>query len=161
MDDFGPWTDDPPSPRAGSGTDLTGCAFLVVCAVVAWLASGCGASALQVHATTALVAMTAENVAEDAYLAHLGASLDGCHGDSDCVVRVNAEHAPAEAAIEVVRVAIGAYRDGIAIANAAGDSPDVIATLVAAAMRLLERWREVAAALLPLGIALPSLPGPS
>lgn len=132
--------------------------YLAGLAVAMAAIPGCGSGALRHHATTALVAMTAESAAQDIYLAHLDATLGECTDDA-CVARVTEEHAPAEAALEIARVAITSYADAIRIAQAADESGDVMSALISAALRLVRSWSEVVAALARVGVVVPALPG--
>jgi hypothetical protein len=152
---------DPPPPSGEAGfvdvrllylTAAIGL-FMLGCAVL----PGCGASALRAHGTAAFIATRVVATADDVYLAHLDATQAACR-DEACVEAARESHRPAEAALELTRVAVRSYVDAVEIANNAEESGDIITALIDAAMRVIRRYAEVVAAMAGFGVELPELP---
>lgn len=152
----------PPS-RISGFADLRALAFVVLAALFglagcALLLPGCGASALQQHASGTVIAMTALRGADDALVADEAHAVGLCT-DAACIDHARTAHQPFAVALDAFRVAVLAWRDAVMVAlTASGPSADAMAALETAAARVVARWADVVAVAREDGVTLPSLP---
>lgn len=122
----------------------------------ALLASGCAASAVQLHAEGAAIATVAIEGAQETYLAALDARQATC-SDEACIAANRAEMRPAETALDVADAAVRAWRDAVEVALVAHESDALLSALMTAGLRVLARWADARTIAAPLGFDLPAL----
>lgn len=134
-------------------------AFVLLFLVAAWC-SGCGAGALQAHATAAQVVGIALDGAHDLAAAHAGREFDRCVDrlDDECVETVVADMAPVGVALTSAEVAWSSWVSAIEVAHLSGASDALLAALVGIVRRALESYRALGEALSGVGVTLPELP---
>jgi hypothetical protein len=153
-------------PRGPRGAYVVEAAVLaLVLAAIAWLASGCGASALRQHATAARLTMVALDTAGDAIVEGTQAAVDACPAPGDparpaCIEQVSEVSRAAAASRDALIAPAHAWRDAILAAAADPDSPDVMAALTAAASAIARHWASFAGALSALGVDVPAFAVP-
>ena len=134
-------------------------AVMLLGALVAAQCSGCGASQVRLHATSAAVAMIAMGGAGDAIEAATAASLAGCT-DAACIDGVERSHVTAAAARDALIPWVHAYRDAVLLALDAEETPSLLDALVIAALRVAREWDAMREALSALGVDVPAIPFP-
>lgn len=129
----------------------------VALVLVAFLGTGCGASALRTHATIGSVAAVALGQAAPLVAPACDVALAGCHGEVACVTETAERCRVASGAVEGLVVVTRGYLDAIEVASLA-DEGEVMPALLTGLSRLVVRWAEVVALLGRFGVALPALP---
>jgi len=135
-----------------AGVVLAAIVGLTTCAV-----SGCGASALEAHATTIAALNAGSDVAETAVKDLAAPRYQSCRdtwADSPdslevCVGHVTAEYMPAAFSVDAVKHAIGLYATAV-LASETGQ----IADLVTLARKAWEAYRAMVRALAEIGVRL-------
>lgn len=131
---------------------LGGLALLAVCV------TGCGASALQSHATAATVITVAAQGAGDVAVASVEHAAQQC-SDAACVERVREAGAVVAVTHESLRIAALTYREAVEVAAAAQEGDTLLSALVTALARVVVQWDALVAVLRErLDADLPSLP---
>lgn len=125
--------------------------------LVAFLGSGCGASALRQHATIASVSSAALAAAAPLVPAACDAALTACHGSEGCVVPTAERCRIAAASVEVTVASVRGYADAIEVASMA-DEGEVMPALLSALGGVTRLWAALVAALASLDVELPALP---
>jgi hypothetical protein len=125
--------------------------------LVAFLGSGCGASALRTHATIATVASIAIGGAAPLVAPTCDAALTACHGEAQCVSETAERCRVAGASVDGLALATRAYIDAIEVASMAEEG-ETLPALMTGLSRLVVRWGEVVALLGRFGVELPALP---
>lgn len=120
--------------------------------------AGCGASALRTHATVAVVASGTLASTAPLVAPACDAALAGCMRDEACVADIAGRCRVAAAAAESAIVGVRAYVDAVELA-ADADEGAVLPVLLGALAALVRAWAGLAAALEPVGVTLPALPG--
>ena len=131
------------------------------------LAQGCGAGALHVHARAAMVTGSVLGQAGTLIVQARREALDGVVVSTEGIPREErlaalegAERAwqPAIVAHESARLALFAWIDAIALADAVGSEEDVMLHVAEMVARLLLAWEPLAEAVQELGVDVPTLP---
>lgn len=122
--------------------------------------SGCGAGALQAHATAAHVMAVSLDEAHDIATAHYERELTACVTvlDDECVERVVADMEPVGLALTAAEVAWSSWVSAIEVAHLSGSSDALLAALVGIVRRALESYRALGEAFSGVGVVLPELP---
>lgn len=120
-------------------------------------ASGCGASALQGHATAATVAMHVTAAADDVVEAEELRAVQACP-DVPCVDALHARFAPIATALDSLRLALLAWGAAVATAAEADGGEDALAVVLSAARAALGLWPGIVDIAAQLGVTLPPLP---
>lgn len=131
---------------------------LVPVLLVALATQACGASALRTHATIAVVASGTLASTAPLVAPACDAALAGCRGAAACVDDTAERCRVAAAATEGAIVGVRAYVDAVELA-ADADEGAVLPVLLGALAALVRAWAGLAAALEPVGVTLPTLPG--
>jgi len=151
-----------PSPRDREGgfVELEVLVWVIAFALACvWSLSGCG-GALHVHARAATVAVVALDGADRAFDGALEATLAAC-SEPACVDTTEAEARPVAGLLDATAAVLSTYVAAVELALHAGqDDADILGAVGVAALRLAAAWAELAAALHPLGVDLPTLPVP-
>jgi len=137
-----------------------GCLFAAGLALAVAHCAGCGAGALQAHATAAQVVGIALDGAHDIASAHVERELTACVTvlDDECVEGVVADMAPVGLALTAAEVAWSSWVSAIEVAHLSGASDALLAALVGIVRRALESYRALGEALAGVGMTLPELP---
>ena len=126
--------------------------------LVGSLLGGCGASALQSHATAATVITVAAQGAGDVAVASVELAAQRCQ-DAPCVERVREAGAVVAVTHESLRIAALTYREAVEVAAAAQEGDALLSALVTALARVVVQWDALVAVLRErLDADLPSLP---
>lgn len=120
--------------------------------------SACSPSALQTHATIALVASHTLEVTRASALSTCAALRDTCAADAACIESTRADCLAVADAQDVAVAAVSSYVDAVEIA-ALADEGRVMEALRFALEAAAGAWAELGARLAVVGIALPSLGG--
>lgn len=123
-------------------------------------ASGCGAGALQTHATAAHVVGVMLDGAYDVAEAHLEQEMAVCieaHDDA-CVDRVAEAHHPVALGLSSAEIAWSGWVSGIEIAHLSGRSEDLTSALVSMAGRALAGYAAIVEAFAGIGLTIPPVP---
>jgi hypothetical protein len=136
---------------------MRGIASPAALVLVAFLGSGCGASALRTHATIATVASIAIGGAAPLVAPTCDAALNACHGEAQCVSETAERCRVAGASVDGLALATRAYIDAIEVASMAEEG-ETLPALMTGLSRLVVRWGEVVALLGRFGIDLQALP---
>ena len=120
--------------------------------------SACSPSALQTHATIALVASHTLEVTRASALSTCTALRDTCAADAACVESTRADCLAVADAQDVAVAAVSSYVDAVEIA-ALADEGRVMEALRFALEAAASAWAELGARLAAVGIALPSIGG--
>lgn len=147
------------TPRVGAIVDTVAvlAGIGLVGALLVTLLSGCGASAVQHHASAATILTVATRGAGEVAVASVEAAAQGC-GDEACLADVEQVSGAVGVAHEALRVATIAYREAVEVAAVADAGEDVLAALVVALARVVRQWDAVVAALARIAVDLPPLP---
>lgn len=142
--------------RAGFAARLVFCAAILAASHL----TGCGGSAVRLHAEGAAIATVAVEGAQGAYLERLDLAMGEC-ADVACVERTRGDMRAVETALDVTDAAVRAWRDAVEVALVAHESDALLSALVTAGLRVLARWADARAIAAPYGLDLPalSLPG--
>jgi hypothetical protein len=143
--------------RMGLGMPAQRVARLCV-ACLALTLSACSPSALQTHATIALVASHTLEVTRVSALATCAARRDTCAADAACVERVRTDCLAVADAQDATVAAVAVYVDSIELA-ALADEGRVMEALRFALEAASRAWASLGERLAAVGIALPSLGG--
>jgi hypothetical protein len=119
---------------------------------------GCSPSALQTHATIALVASHTLEVTRASALATCAALRDTCAADAACVEHTRTDCLAVADAQDATVAAVATYIDGIELA-ALADEGRVMEALRFALEAASRAWASLGERLAAVGIALPSLGG--
>jgi hypothetical protein len=125
--------------------------------LVAFLGSGCGASALRTHATIGTVAAVTLGGAAPLVAPACDAALTACQREPQCIAETAERCRLASASFDGLAVVTRSYLDAIEVASMA-DEGEVLPALMAGLSRLVVRWGEVVALLGRFGVELPALP---
>jgi hypothetical protein len=120
--------------------------------------SACSPSALQTHATIALVASHTLEVTRASALATCAALRDTCAADAACIERARTNCLAVADAQDITVAAVATYIDGIELA-ALADEGRVMEALRLALEAASRAWASLGERLAVVGIALPSLGG--
>jgi hypothetical protein len=135
-------------------------AAVVTClavAITAQCVTGCGASAIRLHAEGVAISTVAIEGAQGQYLAELDRQMGAC-ADEACVTSVRSSLRPLETALDTADTAVRAWRDAIEIALLAEtESPALLDTLLVVGLRFLARWGDARTIGSGHGFDLPAL----
>ena len=132
-------------------------AAFVLALSVPFFVIGCSPSALQTHATTALVARHTLNMTHDAIEVTCATLARECADDA-CLAARESECTAASHAQDAAVAAVLTYADAIELA-ALADEGQVMATLRFALDAAARAWTEAGLRLATIGISLPSIGG--
>ena len=122
--------------------------------------SGCGASAVRMHAEAAAVTAVTVSGARAIIRESAASDFDRCVAarDLECTRTVEQRYERVSAAHDLVRTALIGWIEAIEIAHLASDGADLWGPLASALARVVQQWGVLVAALRPLGHELPALP---
>jgi hypothetical protein len=143
-----------PLPRAPQRVTLSP---RVALAMLPMLLLACSPSALQSHATVAVVASVTMQTIAPVVTAGCAAVLDACHADDACLERAHRDCRTAGAAYESALATTRVYMDAVDVA-ASADESSVLPALTSLLSSLTLRWNEYRAAFAVVGVSLPPLP---
>jgi hypothetical protein len=132
--------------------------LLAVPTGLALMLSACSPSALQTHATIALVASHTLEVTRASSLATCAALRDTCHADAVCIEHTRTDCLAVADAQDATVAAVAVYVDAVQLA-ALADEGRVMETLRFALEAASRAWVSLGERLAAVGIALPSLEG--
>lgn len=147
---------------AASPSAVTLVVLGAIIVALAALMGGCGPGAVRQHVTAATIATIALAGASDAIEGATGAALAACPapgqpGREDCIADVELTAERVGAAFDTVLPIVASYREAVQVAALAGDSEQLLASLMVAATRLLRAWGPLLAEAHLLGLELPAL----
>lgn len=135
-------------------------ATLLGALAIGGLASGCGASAVQIHTTAIQVVATVHDGAAEVAEVALSSELRAC-SDVPCVDAVQSRWAPVELASAAILAALGTWVVALDVVRATGadDAPGAIWRAALRAVESLARaWTRLVEAGRAVGVTLPALP---
>lgn len=134
---------------------------LFACGLLAWCASGCGASGLRAQARAITVATVALEGVERGVEAYADDEMRAC-SDEPCIdaaeVRLAEQLAPVGVALASTRSTLLVWVEALRLALVAGEDGDVLGALMTSAGRLVVEWGELARSLADAGLVAPVLP---
>ena len=121
------------------------------------LLPGCGASALQTHATIAVSMEAGLGVSRGLIAPACDVALTACHGDQACIDGAAHDCRSAVAAWEVTHAAVIGYVEALQAASLADEGAvlDALAMVLATTART---WSSLTTTLATVGVTLPSIP---
>lgn len=152
----------PRSRREGSADVLEAgvlAGIVVLVALVAALSSGCGASAVQVHATSATLATHAATAARAELLRAVDARIAECRASAEptpCLDESERLYREAGVALDAAVMAIADYRELIEVAHLAEDQDVVVVVLTRAKAHAASQWSRALELATALGADLPT-----
>ncbi|AKF06092.1 hypothetical protein DB32_003241 [Sandaracinus amylolyticus] len=153
---------DRPSRRAGGSSiaSLVAVAFLGVVGL-ALLVSGCGASAVRIHATSATIATHAASAARVELLRAVDEAIARCQARPEveraaCLEQAERQHRDAGVALDAAVMAIADYREAVEVAHLAEDQELVAVVLSRAKAHASAQWSRALELATALGANLPS-----
>lgn len=129
-----------------------------IIALACLMLSACSPSALQTHATIALIASHTLEVTRASALSTCAALRDTCAADAACIESTRTNCLAVADAQDVAVAAVSSYVDAVEIA-ALADEGRVMEALRFALEAAASAWAELGARLAVVGIALPSIGG--
>lgn len=148
-----------PRSRRDGSTSIAAMVALAVVGLVALgaLLSGCGASAVRIHATSATIATVTASVARAELLRAVDRAIEECRASADpapCLARAERQHQEAAIALDSAVIAIATYREAIEIAHLADDQELAAVVLMRAKAHAADQWSRATSLATALGADL-------
>lgn len=131
--------------------------LLLALALVVGLLTGCGSSALRVHATTIVLATTALEAGRSAIEAEQQRRFTAC-ADATCLTVAQNELRPLAQARDGLRTLVVVYREAVSAAVDLEAGAEVLPSLAQYGLRLACEWQRVRVLFESLRLELPALP---
>lgn len=125
------------------------------------LLSGCGASAVRIHATSATIATHAATAARAELLRAVDARIAACRALPEpvpCLDEAQRQATDAGIALDAAVIAIASYREAVEVAHLAEDQDVAGVVLARAKAHASEQWSRVLVLATALGADLPTSP---